>query len=71
MSAEISRNNGYVSLIPVLQALVIRWRRFRRERLVALDGRLDQEGLSPHMARDVGLNDASLIYDSRRTEFGS
>lgn len=71
MSVETSRNNGYVSLTPALQALLTRWRRFRRERLVALDDRLDQEGLSPHMARDVGLNDASLIYDRSRMEFYS
>lgn len=70
MSAEVSRSNGYVSLPPVLQALIASIRRFRRNRLVALDDRLDQEGLSPHMARDVGLNDASLIYDSRRSDRG-
>ncbi|MCP4562635.1 MAG: hypothetical protein GY873_38130 [Bosea sp.] len=70
MSAEVSRNNRYVSLAPALQALLIRWRRFRHERLVALDDRLDQEGLSPHMARDVGLSDASLIYDSRHSDRG-
>lgn len=70
MSAEVSRSNGYVSLPPVLQALIASIRRFRRNRLIALDDRLDQEGLSPHMARDVGLNDASLIYDSRRSDCG-
>lgn len=70
MSAEISRNREYVSLMPTLQRLLARWRRFRRERLVALDDRLDQEGLSPHMARDVGLNNASVIYDSRRSDRG-
>ena len=70
MSAEISRSNGYLGLLPVFQALVAAARRFQRNRLVALDDRLDQEGLSPHMARDVGLNDASLIYDSRRSDRG-
>lgn len=71
MSAEVSRNNGYVSLIPALRAVLARIRQFRRNRLVALDNRLDQEGLSPHMARDVGLRDASLTYDSRRADRGS
>lgn len=70
MSAEICRSNGYVSLPPALRALLASIRRFRRNRLVALDDRLDQEGLSPHMARDVGLSDASLIYDSRRSDRG-
>lgn len=68
MSAEISRDNRYIGLIPNLAALLRRWRRFQHNRVVALDERLDQEGLSPHMARDVGLSDASLIYDSRRAE---
>lgn len=67
MSAEVSRSNGYVSLTPAVQAILIRWRRFRRNRLIALDGRLDQEGLSAHMARDVGLNDASLTYGRCRS----
>lgn len=70
MSAEISRSNGYVSFKPAFLALNAAIRRFRRNRLIALDDRLDQEGLSPHMARDVGLNDASLIYDSRRSDRG-
>lgn len=70
MSAEICRSNGYVNLPPAIQALIAAIRRFRRNRLVALDDRLDQEGLSPHMARDVGLNNASLIYDSRRSDRG-
>lgn len=68
MSAEVSRSNGYVSLTPAVQAILTQWRRFRRNRLIALDDRLDQEGLSPHMARDLGLNDASLIYDRRRAD---
>ena len=68
MSAEVSRNNRYVSLMPVLQAILHRLRRFRRNRLVALDDRLEQEGLTAYMARDVGLSDASLIYDSRRSD---
>lgn len=67
MSAEVSRSNGYVSLAPAVQAVLTRWRRFRRNRLIALDGRLDQEGLSAHLARDVGLSEASLIYDRRRS----
>ncbi|CAD5300395.1 conserved hypothetical protein [Bosea sp. 62] len=71
MSAEVSRNNGYVSLMPALRAVLARIRQFQRNRLVALDSHLDQEGLSPHMARDVGLSDASLIYDSRRADRGS
>lgn len=70
MPAEASRNNGYVSLAPMLQAVLAPWLRFRRNRLVALDDRLDQEGLSPHMARDVGLCNASLIYDSRKADRG-
>ncbi|WP_126112859.1 MULTISPECIES: hypothetical protein [unclassified Bosea (in: a-proteobacteria)] len=70
MSAEVSRNIGYVSLMPALRATLARIRQFRRSRLVALDDRLDQEGLSPHMARDLGLNDASLIYDSSRADRG-
>lgn len=70
MSAEISRSNGYVIVSPVLEVLLAAIRRFRRNRLIALDDRLDQEGLSPHMARDVGLNDASLIYDSRPSDRG-
>lgn len=68
MSAEVSRNNGYVSLLPALQAVLLRIRRFRRNRLVAFDDRLEQEGLTAHMARDVGLSDTSLIYDSRRSD---
>jgi hypothetical protein len=68
MSAEISRKIGYVSLMPRLNAALARIRQLQRNRLVALDDRLDPEGLSPHMARDVGLNDASLIYDSRRAD---
>jgi len=68
MSAEVSRNNRYVSLMPILRAVLTRIRQFQRNRLVALDDRLGQEGLSPHMARDVGLSDASLIYDSRRAD---
>lgn len=71
MSAEVSRNRGYFSLVPALRAVLAHIRQFQRNRLVALDSRLDQEGLSAHMARDVGLNDASLIYDSRRAEFDS
>lgn len=70
MSAEVSRSNGYISLSPAFQALIAFIRRFRCNRLVALDDRLDQEGLSPHMARDIGLSDASLIYDSRRSDRG-
>lgn len=70
MSAETCRSNGHISLPPALQTLIAAIRRFRHNRLVALDDRLDQEGLSPHMARDVGLNDASLIYDSRRSDRG-
>jgi len=70
MSAEICRSNGYVNLPLPLRALIASVRRFRRNRLVALDDRLDQEGLSPHMARDVGLSDASLIYDSRHSDRG-
>jgi hypothetical protein len=70
MSAEVSRSNGYVSLPPALRVLIASIRRFRHNRMVALDDRLDQEGLSPHMARDVGLNDASLIYDSRHSDRG-
>ncbi|HEV7328584.1 MAG TPA: hypothetical protein VGN91_26280 [Bosea sp. (in: a-proteobacteria)] len=68
MSAEVSRSNGYVSLSPTFRAVIARWRSFRRNRLIALDDRLDQEGLSAHMARDVGLSDASLIYDRSRTD---
>jgi hypothetical protein len=68
MSAEVSRNNGYVSLMPVLQAVLAQWRRIQRNRLVGLDDRLEQEGLTAHMARDVGLSDASLIYDSSRSD---
>lgn len=68
MSAEICRSNGYVSLMPALRIVLTRIRQFQRNRLVALDDRLDQEGLTPHLARDVGLNDASLIYDSRRAD---
>ncbi|MGE7472643.1 hypothetical protein ACQKLX_24665 [Bosea sp. NPDC003192] len=68
MSAEVSRSNGYVSSVPVIQAVLARLRRFRRNRLIALDDRLDQEGLSAHMARDVGLTNASLIYDGRRSD---
>lgn len=68
MSAEICTSNRYVSLMPILKTALARIRRFQRNRLVALDDRLDQEGLTPHMARDVGLNDASLIYDSRRAD---
>jgi hypothetical protein len=68
MSAEISRNIRYVSPMPALRAAMARIRQFQRNRLVALDDRLDQEGLSPHMARDVGLSDASLIYDERRAD---
>ncbi|HEV2508240.1 hypothetical protein [Bosea sp. (in: a-proteobacteria)] len=68
MSAEVSRNTGYVSLAPALRAVLARIRQFQRNRLVALDDRLDQEGLSPHMARDVGLSDASLIYDRSRAD---
>ena len=70
MSAEICRSNRYVSLMPMLGAALARIRQFQRNRLVALDDRLDQEGLTPHMARDVGLNDASLIHDSRRADRG-
>jgi hypothetical protein len=54
----------------MLGAALARIRQFQRNRLVALDDRLDQEGLTPHMARDVGLNDASLIHDSRRADRG-
>jgi|GEM_PF-3484904 len=68
MSAEVSRNNGYVSLRPMVRAVLARIRQFQRNRLVALDDRLDPEGLSPHMARDVGLSDASLVYNSRRAD---
>ena len=70
MSADISRNNEYFSLNSIFRALISSIHRFQRNRLVALDDRLDQEGLSPHMARDVGLSDASLIYDSRRPDRG-
>lgn len=70
MSAEVCRSNRYVSLMPMLKAALARIRQFQRNRLVALDDRLDQEGLSAHMARDVGLNDASLIHDSRRADRG-
>ncbi len=70
MSADISRNNGYFSLNSIFGALISSIHRFWRNRLVALDDRLGQEGLSPHMARDVGLSDASLIYDSRRRDRG-
>jgi hypothetical protein len=52
----------------MLQAVLLRIRRFQRNRLVALDDRIEQEGLTAHMARDVGLSDASLIYDSRRSD---
>jgi hypothetical protein len=68
MSAAIRRSNGYASHSSTFQAIIARWCRFRRNRMVALDDRLDQEGLSTHMARDVGLSDASLIYDSRRSD---
>ncbi|MEI5664370.1 hypothetical protein WBO78_05470 [Bosea sp. CCNWLW174] len=70
MSAEVRRNNGYVSLMPALRAVLARIRQFQCNRVVALDDRLDQEGLSTHMARDIGLSDASLIYDSRRSDRG-
>lgn len=70
MSAKVSRTIGHVSPMPALLAVLARIRQFRRNRLVALDDRLDQEGLSPHMARDVGFNDTSLIYDSRRSDRG-
>jgi hypothetical protein len=68
MSAEISRNIRYVSLMPALRAAMARIRQFQRNRLVALNDRLEQEGLTAHMARDVGLSDASLIYDNRRAD---
>lgn len=68
MSAEACRRNGYVSLMPMLKAAWARTRRFRRSRLVTLDDRLEQEGLTAHMARDLGLNDASLLYDSCRAD---
>ncbi|WP_129158066.1 hypothetical protein [Bosea sp. Tri-44] len=70
MTAEVSRKNGYVSLMPAIKAALFRLRQFQRNRLVALDDRLDQEGLTAHMARDIGLDDASLIYDSRRADRG-
>jgi hypothetical protein len=70
MTAESSTRNGYVSLMPALKILATRWRRFRRERLVTLDDRLRQEDLSSHMARDIGLNDTGVIYDSRRCDRG-
>ena len=41
MSAEVSRNNGYVSLRPMVRAVLARIRQFQRNRLVALDDRLD------------------------------
>lgn len=71
MSAEVPRSNGYVTPSPLFQTVLAQWRRFRRNRLIALDDRLDQEGLTAHMARDVGLSDASLIYDSRRSDRGT
>lgn len=71
MSAEVCRSNRYVSLMPTLNAALARIRQFQRNRLVALDDRLEQEGLTPHIARDIGLSDASLIYDSRRADRGS
>jgi hypothetical protein len=70
MPAEVTRNNAYVSLMPTRQAILAWWRRFRHNRQIALDDRLEQEGLTAHMARDVGLSDASLIYDSRRSNRG-
>lgn len=70
MTADVSKKNGYVSLMPAIRAALARLRQFRRNRLVELDDRLDPEGLSSHMARDVGLNDASLFHDSRRADRG-
>lgn len=68
MTAEISRSSAYVSLMPRLKAVLSGLFRFRHQRVVALDERLDQQELSPHMARDLGLSDASLISDSRRAD---
>ncbi|MCV9938500.1 hypothetical protein OIU35_19310 [Boseaceae bacterium BT-24-1] len=68
MTAETSRKNGYVSLMPAWKMLVTRFRRFQRERLVTLDDRLGPEGLSRHMARDVGLNDTGVIHDGRHCD---
>ena len=68
MTAEISRKNGYVSLIPALR---LRWARLlgrAQGRKVALDERFEPDGLSAHISRDIGLNDASLLYDSRRSD---
>lgn len=71
MTAETSRKNGYVSLMPSLK---LRWPRFlgrAQGNQVTLDARLDPEGLSAHLSRDIGLNDASLLYDRRYREFES
>lgn len=68
MTAETSRKNGYVSLMPSLK---LRWPRFlgrTHGNKITLDARLDPEGLSAHMSRDIGLSDASLLYDSRRSD---
>ena len=68
MTAETSRKNGYVSLMPSLK---LRWPRFlgrAQGSQVTLDARLDPEGLSAHMSRDIGLSDASLLYDSRHSD---
>lgn len=68
MTAEISKRNRYPSLMP---ALWLHWAGFRRRpqgRKVALDKRFEPEGLSAHISRDIGLNDASLLYDSRRSD---
>ncbi|WID96168.1 hypothetical protein QO058_26110 [Bosea vestrisii] len=70
MTAESSTKNGYVSLMPALKILATRWRQFQRERLVRLDDRLDQEELSRHMARDIGLNDTGVIHDGRHCDRG-
>ncbi|WP_332696580.1 hypothetical protein [Bosea sp. (in: a-proteobacteria)] len=68
MTAEASRNNGYVSLMSGLKARLIGFLQLPQGRKVALDERFEPEGLSAHMARDLGLNDASLVYDSRRSD---
>lgn len=70
MSAEICRSNAYVGFLPTLSAALARLRQFWRRRVIVLDDRLEQEGLSPHLARDLGLNDASLVYDSRHADRG-
>lgn len=68
MTAETSRKNGNVSILPALR---LRWPAFlrrRHEHRLALNEQLEPEGLSAHMTRDIGLNDARLTYDSRRSD---